>query len=195
MGVFWANGWNITNFLWPFFGKSPTGHAHWRIFMLDGSNDVDLQKGVPFVGFMKSPPQNSNLDGKILKVSYQNYCIDSNQILHNDRDHQGVIMGGPSTCPTNPRWQKPPFWKLHNFLTDFDEIWHNDTYWPRIAGRLLKFRIFENPRWRWQPSWKSQKLQYLSNNLTDLHEIMYCDAKLVFLLPRLLKNLGYIINK
>jgi len=77
--------------------------------MLDGSNDVDLQKGVPFVGFVKSPPQNSNLDGKILKVSYQNYCIDSNQILHNDRDHQGVIMGGPSTCPTNPTWQKPPF--------------------------------------------------------------------------------------
>jgi len=155
-----------------------------------------LAKGCAICGFREiPPPQNSNLDGKILKVSYQNYCIDSNQILHNDRDHQGVIMGGPSTCPTNPRWQKPPFWKLHNFLTDFDEIWHNDTYWPRTAGRLLKFRIFENPRWLWQPSWKSQKLQYLSNNLTDLHEIMYCDAKLVFLLPWLLKNLGYIINK
>jgi len=31
----------------------------------------------------------------MLKVScYRNYCIDFNQILHNDRDHQVVIVGG-----------------------------------------------------------------------------------------------------
>jgi len=35
--------------------------------------------------------------GKILKVScYRNYCIDFNQIWHNDKDHQVVIVGGPN---------------------------------------------------------------------------------------------------
>jgi len=44
--------------------------------------------------------------GKILKVScYQNYCIDFNQILHNDKDHQQVVVGGPNRRPTNPRWR------------------------------------------------------------------------------------------
>ena len=43
-------------------------------------------------------------------------------------------------------------------LTDFDEIWHGDTHWPLTSDRPLKFRIFENPRWWWPPSWKSQNL-------------------------------------
>ena len=47
---------------------------------------------------------------KILKVScYRNYCIDFNQILHNDRDHQVVIAGGPNRRPRNPRWRTAPF--------------------------------------------------------------------------------------
>jgi len=29
----------------------------------------------------------------------------SNQILHNDRDHQEVVAGGPNRRPTNPRWR------------------------------------------------------------------------------------------
>ena len=37
---------------------------------------------------------------------------------------------------------------LCNRLTDFDEIWHDDAYWHPIAERPLKFRIFENSRWR-----------------------------------------------
>jgi len=36
---------------------------------------------------------------------YQNYGIDSNQIFHNTNDHQLLIVGGPNTAPTNPRWQ------------------------------------------------------------------------------------------
>jgi len=44
--------------------------------------------------------------GKILKVSrYRNYSIDFNQILHNDRDHQVVVVGDPNRRPTNPRWR------------------------------------------------------------------------------------------
>jgi len=36
---------------------------------------------------------------------YQNYCIDSNQILHNDKDHQMPFVGGRNTCIINPRWR------------------------------------------------------------------------------------------
>jgi len=70
----------------------------------------------------------SSQTGKILKVScYRNYCIDFNQILHNDRDHQEVVAGCPNRRPTNPRWRtaailkktvKSPY--LCNRLTDFD---------------------------------------------------------------------------
>jgi len=48
----------------------------------------------------------SSQTGKILKVScYRNCCIDFNQIWHNDRHHQAVIVGGPNRRPTNPRWR------------------------------------------------------------------------------------------
>jgi len=44
--------------------------------------------------------------GKMLKVScYRNYCIDFNQIVHNERDHQEVVVDGPNRRPTNPRWR------------------------------------------------------------------------------------------
>jgi len=36
---------------------------------------------------------------------YQNYCIDSNPILHNTKDNQVLIMHGTNTPPTNPKWQ------------------------------------------------------------------------------------------
>jgi len=63
--------------------------------------------------------------------------------------------------------------------TDFDEIWHDDAYWPPTAEIQLKFRIFENSRWRQPPSGKSQKSRYLRNGLTDLYEIWYAYAKWV----------------
>ena len=72
---------------------------------------------------------------------------------------------------------KSPY--LCNRLTDFDEIWHDDAYWPPAAERSLKFRIFENSRWRQPPYGKSQKSRYLHNGLTDLYEIWYADAKCV----------------
>ena len=33
---------------------------------------------------------------------------------------------------------------LCNRLTDFDEIWYSDAYWPFTADLPLKFRIFDN---------------------------------------------------
>jgi len=40
------------------------------------------------------------------RAYYQNYCIDSNQILHSDKDHQMPFVGSPHTRITNPRWRR-----------------------------------------------------------------------------------------
>jgi len=37
---------------------------------------------------------------------HRNYCIDSNQILHSDKDHQMPFVDGPNTRITNSRWWK-----------------------------------------------------------------------------------------
>ena len=47
---------------------------------------------------------------------------------------------------------------LCNRLTDFDKIWYSDAYWPDTADLWLKFRFFENPKWRRSPSWKITKI-------------------------------------
>ena len=133
----------------------------------------------------------SSQTGKILKVScYRNYCIDFNQILHNDRDHQVAVVGGPNRRPTNPSWRtaailkktvtgKSPY--LCNRLTDFDEIWYSDAYWPLTADKPLKFRIFENPKWRRPPFWKITKiaisLQRFDRSLRNL--VCWCKMGLL----------------
>ena len=38
-----------------------------------------------------------------LNIESHIYCIDSNQILQNDRDNQVLIVGGPNMRPANPR--------------------------------------------------------------------------------------------
>jgi len=52
----------------PFFMNSPTGQTRRRIFTLDGSNDADSRKNVPFGGFVyiahfagKIPPKPQSL--------------------------------------------------------------------------------------------------------------------------------------
>jgi len=117
---------------------------------------------IPKTQFFGRGMNRKSKTGNILKVSfYQNYCIDFNQIQIrvNDRDHQGVIMGGPNRRPTNPRWRtaailkkniKSPY--LCDRSTDFDEIWHADSHWSVAADQSLKCRIFENPRWQRPPS-------------------------------------------
>jgi len=43
---------------------------------------------------------NRRFQAKLAKIEkhayYQNYCIDSNQILHSDKDHQMFFVGGPN---------------------------------------------------------------------------------------------------
>ena len=47
---------------------------------------------------------------KILNSAYyQNCCIDSNQILHNTKDPQALIVGGPNTAQQIQDCGRPPF--------------------------------------------------------------------------------------
>jgi len=61
------------------------------------------------------------------KFSY--YYSDSNQILHNNKDLQVLIVGGPKMCPTNPAYRHlekhDKLLYRSNRLTDFDEILHS----------------------------------------------------------------------
>ena len=43
-------------FIYTFFINSPTGQTRRRIFTLDGSNDVESRKDVPFGGFVDIVP-------------------------------------------------------------------------------------------------------------------------------------------
>jgi len=40
----------------------------------------------------------------IQTVILSNYCTDYNQILHNDKDHQVILVGGPNKLQRNPKW-------------------------------------------------------------------------------------------
>jgi len=83
----------------------------------------------------------------MLKIAYyQNYCINSNQISHSDKDHQMTFVCGLNMriSITNPRWQttaileESPY--LRNGLTDHHEICHDDAGWPSWPFRPSDFR-------------------------------------------------------
>ena len=71
---------------------------------------------------------------------------------------------------------QPPSWKIEKSpyvgrrLTDFDETWHSDVFWPSWAFRPLKFQNFKNPRWRRPPYWKIEKSPYLGNGSADFDQ-------------------------
>ena len=141
MGGFWANGWNITSFLFTLFSGT-----HLQVRPIDGYSCLIAQTtrtpamvcllGVSLIlspHFWSEIPKTPILgawigvfkqNGQILKVSYnRNYCVVFNQILHKARDHQVVIVGGPNTRPTNPRWRTAAILSPYicNRLTDFDD--------------------------------------------------------------------------
>ena len=75
-------------FIYTFFSRIRATQTRTKMF-LSGVSLILL----PILGVIY--PQNPNF-AEILKVSYyRNYCIDFNQILHNDRDHKVVIVGCP----------------------------------------------------------------------------------------------------
>ena len=153
--------------------NSPTGQTRRRIFTLDGSNDADSRKDVPFGGFVDIAPNfwgvNRRFQAKLAKywkfhviettasISTK-FCITIETI----KNSSWVVPIGAQQIQDGGR---PPFWKktvkslyLCNRLTDFDKIWYSDAYWPPTGNLSLKFRIFENPKWRRPPSWKITKI-------------------------------------
>jgi len=92
---------------------------------------------------------------KILILAYyRNYCTDLHQILHSDKDHRILFVGGPNRRITNPRWRTAAILKtekwpyLRNGLINPHEIWQDDAYWPTEGDGKLKFLTFKTPRWR-----------------------------------------------
>ena len=180
--------------------NSPTGQTRRRIFTLYDPHDADSRKDVPFGGIVDIAPHfrgeiprkpqfwGVNRCFQAKRAKYRKFHVIEtifNQILHNDRDHQEVVVGGPKRRPSNPRWWtaaikktvKSPY--LCNHLTDFDKIWYSDTYWPLTADLPLKFQIFEIQDGGGHHLEKSQKSRYFCNSLTDLYKICYADAEWV----------------
>jgi len=60
---------------------------------------------------------------------YQNYCIDSNQILHSDKDQQVPFVGGPNTQQIRDGG-RPPFWKNHKIAISWLQF---DQFRPNLA--------------------------------------------------------------
>ena len=60
MGGFGANRWNINYISFfsstPFLSNAPTGQTAHQIFTLNGSNDADSRKDVPFLAFVDIAP-------------------------------------------------------------------------------------------------------------------------------------------
>ena len=68
-----------------------------------------------------------------------NYCIDSNQILHSDKDHQMPFVGGPDTRITNPRWRTAA-------ILEKSKISHiSAAVWPILIkfGTLMQFDLLD----------------------------------------------------
>ena len=165
--------------------NSPTGQTRRRIFTLDGSNDADSRKDVPFGGFVDNwhcspfcgwnPPKTPILGAWIgvFKRNGQKYwkfhVIETTASISTEfcttmetiKWSWWVVPIGAQEIQDGGR---PLFWKkvkspyLCKRLIDFDNIWYSDAYYPRTADLPLKFRIIENRRWRRPPSWKITKI-------------------------------------
>jgi len=104
-----------------FFGLvTRTGRTGGLILTIYTSYDVFLPKDVPFGGFVDMPPhlggqmppkpqfsgREQAFPSQTAKIEkhayYQNYCIDSNPILHSNKDYQMRFVGSPNIHKTNP---------------------------------------------------------------------------------------------
>ena len=147
-----------------------------RIFTLDGSNDADSRKDVPFGGFVDIAPHfagetprkphfwgvNRRFQAKLKKFGKFHVIETPASITTKFCTTMETIKWSSWVVPIGTQQiqdgGRPPFKKpvkspyLCNRVTDFDEIWYSDAYWPLTANLSLKFRIFENPKWRRPPS-------------------------------------------
>jgi len=79
------------------------------------------------------------------------YCIDSNQILHNDRNHKVLFLGGSNMSQTNPRLQMAAILKnqklTKNWPTDRPISTKFGIYALARTNQPIKFLDFLNLRW------------------------------------------------
>jgi len=114
---------HISSFFFTLSFGSRTGRSDGLILTIYTSYyDVSLRKEVPFAGsnetaphFGGQIPQKTILEARIgvfnpksqTKLAYyRKYYIDSNQILHSDKNHQMPFVGRPNMRITNPTWRK-----------------------------------------------------------------------------------------
>jgi len=110
----------------------------------------------------------SSPSGKILIVAYyQNYCIDSNQILHNDKDHQMSFMGR-----SNARHKSKIADGRH--LEKIEKSLYLSDYWPSWPCRPLTFPNLKNSRWRRPPFWKITWPEVVFSRQMVVDTSIYC---------------------
>jgi len=79
--------------------------------------------------------------------------------------------------------------------TDFDEMWHDDACWTLAVDQPLKFRIFENPRWRRPPSWKITKIAISPQRFDRSLWNLVCWCKMGFLTAPTIKKFEFHKSK
>ena len=73
------------------------------------------------------------------RAYYQNYCIDSNQILHSDKDQQISFVDDLNTLITNTRWRTAAILKNRKvgksqYRPRFKRFWWNLAQWRSTAS-------------------------------------------------------------
>jgi len=154
-----------------------------------GRSSLAVKSHHPFHYFAPPPKNNFGTWIDVFKPRSQNiktcilwnHLIDSNQVIHSDKDHQIPFAGGPNMRVTNPRWRTARAAILEKSINCHISVmvWPTDTkfgmgdtFRPSWPFRQLKCKISTiNSRWRRPQSWKIEKSPHLSNGLTDRHDI------------------------
>jgi len=82
---------------------------------------------------------------------FENYCIESNHILHSCKYHRMPFTGGPETRIKNPRWRTGDMlqrwancYYVSRSSSDFEEIGHDDAQLYRFdRSDCYKFEILK----------------------------------------------------
>ena len=144
---------------------SSSDNTAFRIVHIHQFSACDVSPKTPILGeWMAIFKPNSRNEKKSL-LYYRMYCIDSNQISHNDKHHQMHFVGGPNMSTTNPRWRTAASRYLCNGLTDFDDILYGDAAPPSAHHQSIKFSGFRNPRWQTATMLNIEKPRHLGNDI------------------------------
>ena len=109
---------------------------------------------------------------QILKRSYYlSYCIDHNQILHSDRDHWVLSVGGPNVPKMNPRLRTAAILKKNRKTAISSQqiglFWQNLAWWcistisTPSANKISRFQKSVSNVGR-QPFWEIEKNRNIS---------------------------------